>query len=294
MAVGSADVVEPRDRVVEILAHAVELAHLVEHAERAALLAGAIVRHHDEQRVVEQVQFASEMRRDGQSAHRCDSSIAANASCRRAAKIRSFSDSAAHGLTPGLCGASRVSLGTIPNCFCRREPFIAHCVPTGIEPSAILIEIALRRLMRRMRRAESAGRERTDARAPTTSVANETHRAIDHVLGQVITLGHRARRIDEVIVGGQLRIELIGLALQKAVDTDRSRAAAASCAAVPPRCIPPSAPDATCRPRRSRDRDRAESRPASLPIAGSRRACWESRCPCSRSRASRPRDDCGP
>src|SRR5579863_3698195 len=57
VAVGSADVVEPRDCVVEILAHAVEITHLVQHAERTALLAGAVVRHHDEQRVVEQIEF---------------------------------------------------------------------------------------------------------------------------------------------------------------------------------------------------------------------------------------------
>ncbi len=57
VAIRSADVVQTPDRRVEIFTHAVELAHLVEHAGRATLLAGAVVGHHDEQRVVEQVEL---------------------------------------------------------------------------------------------------------------------------------------------------------------------------------------------------------------------------------------------
>jgi hypothetical protein len=57
VAIGAADVVEARDCGVEILAHAVEVAHLVEHADRAAFLAGAVVGHQDEERVVEEVEL---------------------------------------------------------------------------------------------------------------------------------------------------------------------------------------------------------------------------------------------
>src|SRR5208282_6309669 len=57
VAIRSAAVVQPCDRRVEVLAHAVEVAHLVEHAGRAALLAGAVVGHQAEKRVIEQAEL---------------------------------------------------------------------------------------------------------------------------------------------------------------------------------------------------------------------------------------------
>ena len=53
MAVRTADGVEPLHRFVHILAQAIEVAHLVEHACRAAFLTGAVVGHRDEDGVVQ-------------------------------------------------------------------------------------------------------------------------------------------------------------------------------------------------------------------------------------------------
>ena len=52
VAVGAADVVETRDRLVGRLDQQVEVLHLVQYAERSTLLARAVVREEQEQRVV--------------------------------------------------------------------------------------------------------------------------------------------------------------------------------------------------------------------------------------------------
>src|SRR5271166_6453252 len=99
------------------------------------------------------------------------------------------------------------------------EPFLARRIPAGIEPSAILLEIGSWRLMRRMSRAEGQVKKERPLGHQRLGVANETDRAIDDIFRHVIALGDRAGGIDEVIVGGQLGIELIGFSLQEAVVT---------------------------------------------------------------------------
>ena len=71
--------------------------------------------------------------------------------------------------------------------------------------------------MRRMSRAEGQVEKERPLGHQRFGVANETYRAVDDILGHVIALFDRAGRIDEVIVGGQLGIELIGFSLQEAV-----------------------------------------------------------------------------
>ncbi len=60
MAVRTADIVEPFHRLVDIFHHAVEPPHLVEDAGRSAFLAGTVVRHDDEERVVELAEIVKE------------------------------------------------------------------------------------------------------------------------------------------------------------------------------------------------------------------------------------------
>ena len=71
VAVRAADVVQPLDRLVDVLADAVEPLHLVEHAGGAALLAGAVVGESDEEGVVPPVRSTSGSRPAGRSARRC-------------------------------------------------------------------------------------------------------------------------------------------------------------------------------------------------------------------------------
>ena len=83
VAVRAADVVDALDRLVGRLEDAVEELHLVHHAERAALLRGAVVGHHDSTRVVELARGRASPSTNRPIWSSVWSRNAANASCRR-------------------------------------------------------------------------------------------------------------------------------------------------------------------------------------------------------------------
>ncbi len=216
VTVGAADVVETLERGVEVLRDSIEVAHLIEDADRTALLARAIVRHHDQQRIVEQIDLAEE----------CDQPSDLLIGMLEHRRKRFLEP---RGENPFPVGqvfpwAHARIVRREPGCarddsdlFLAREPLLARRVPSGIESPAILFEIAAGRLMRRMGSAErQIQEERTlgDQRGRVADIANRT---IDDVLGDVVAVRRTARRIDKVIVAGELGGELIGLALQEPV-----------------------------------------------------------------------------
>ena len=69
-----------------------------------------------------------------------------------------------------------------------------------------------------MRRAEGhVGEERT-VRAHALAVADHRHQLVDHVFADVIAVFGGLRLVDHVVVADQRRVELIGLAFEKAVE----------------------------------------------------------------------------
>jgi hypothetical protein len=176
--------------------------------------------------------------------------------------------------------------------FLAREPFLGRGVPSGVEASAILLEVFLRRLMRRVSRAESKVEKERALGNQRLGVANETHRASDDIFGDVIALGERAGRIDEVIVGGELGV---GADPSRPAGSHRNgRSPAAGAVLERPGGVH-SDIGARChfRSRTSRSRARA----GSARVAAERGIAprmFGSRCPCWRCRASAPRVGCVP
>ncbi len=108
---------------------------------------------------------------------------------------------------------------------------------------------------------------------------------VDHVVGEVVALLRRARRIDLMIVVNELGVVLVGLAAHESVEALEARDRAATCRAGSPSSSRSSAPGATCRRRRSRSSARAGSPAESRSPSGSPH----------RSRGSRSKSPrCGP
>ncbi len=211
-----ADLVDACDRLFDRLRPAVEIARVVDHAGRAAFLAGAVVGHQQEQRVVE---FAT----GGEVIHQpADLRVGvfeeAGESLLQAQRQRAF---IRREFDPGLharIARRKVSI--------RRDdaklllplvPLLPHHIPAGVELAAVLVDVFLRRLMRRMRRAERDVEEERLFRHGCLLRVHHADRLIDQVFAEVITLIRRLRRLHRMIVAGQIRTPLVGLAFEEAV-----------------------------------------------------------------------------
>ncbi len=153
VTIGAADIVEPPERGVEVFAHPVEVAHLIEHAERTALLARAVVGHHDQQRIVDQVKLAQRCDQPsdlliGMVEHRGERLLQARGEdSLRLGQILPRTHAGIVRREPRVARDDADLLLV-------REPLVARGVPSGIEAAAILFEVAAGRLMGRVRRAE--------------------------------------------------------------------------------------------------------------------------------------------
>ena len=180
VAVRSTDVVQARHGGVDVLWHAIEPAHLVEHAGRSSLLARAVVGHDDEQGVVEPLDGVQEVHQPtdlliGMVEHRGECLLQAR---REQALVRSELGPRAH------AGIARRELGALRYHAERelaREPFVPHGVPALVEAATVLLEERLRRLVRRVRGAERHVREERSLRYQRDLVADVADGAIDDV-----------------------------------------------------------------------------------------------------------------
>ena len=113
---------------------------------------------------------------------------------------------------------SRVPSGSRPDATWRCEHLLAPRVPAQVELAAVRLDVLLRRLVRRVARAGREPEEERLVGRGGAQVLHEQDRLVGQVLGEVVALLRRARRLDEVVVVHELGVVLVGLAAHEPVE----------------------------------------------------------------------------
>ena len=213
----AADVVDLVDRLVGRLEDAVEELHLVHHAERATLLRGPVVGQHDEHRVVELTEVAQTVDEPA------DLVVGVIEEGRKRLLQATRQPLLVLGkVVPGVdarvSGSELRALGDHAEFELTFEPALAHDVPAFVVLALVLLEVAGRSLVRGVRRPERhVGEERTVGADPL-AVGQHRQQLVDQVFRHVVAVFRPSRRLDRVVVAHQLGVELIGFALEEAVE----------------------------------------------------------------------------
>ena len=180
-------------------------------------------------------------------------------------------DSESQSGTSGSCRDSSASAGMMPSSFCRANTRSPVGIPAVVELAGVPVGPLLGHMMRRMRRAGAEMQVERLVRCDLLGVGDELDRLVRQVLGQVVALLWRPRRLDLVVVVDQVRVPLAGVTAQEAVEALESRGPAASGRTVRPPIRIPRAADGTCRPCRCCSRAAAASRTETRSRTGSGR-----------------------
>ncbi len=217
MAVGPTDVVDPFDCVVRRLLYAVEVLHLVHRPGRTSLLGGAVVGQEHQDRVV-QLPHGSE------PIHEPADLVVRVIQERRERLLQPGGQTllivrqVVPGLNTGVAGRKgRTGIDHTEGDLAL-EPALAHDIPALVVASPVLVEIVLGRLVRRVGRAEGEVSEEGTIWTHALVVVDHQQELVHQVLGEVVALLWRCRRIDVGVISHQLGMELIGLARQEAVE----------------------------------------------------------------------------
>ena len=217
VAVRAADVVDLVDRLVGGLEDAVEELHLVHHTERPALLGGAVVGEHHEHRVVELAEVAQPVDEPA------DLVVGVIEECgerllQSARQPLLVLGKIVPGVDAGIAGGELGALGDHPEFELAPEPPLAHDIPALVVPAPVLVEIAGRCLVWGVGGAERhVGEERTVG-ADALRVGQHREQLVDQVFRHVVAVLGLGGRLDRVVVAHQLGVELVGLALEEAVE----------------------------------------------------------------------------
>jgi len=215
--IGAADVVDALQLFGHRFGPEVIRSHRVDKTERAALLAGAVVGHHDDQGVVAHAGLVEEGDQPRQML------------------IGVVEHPREGGLQPGeytlLVRCMRIPrfdavIARRHLCFGRHD---AHClltrhallaldVPAMGERRVVTLDDIGRGLMRCVAGAEGEPRQPRQIRPVRHVIGNEADRLIDQIGGEVIAVGVSARRIDMRVIGDKLGRILIGLGVEEAVE----------------------------------------------------------------------------
>ena len=203
---------------------------LVERADRAALGARAVV---GDQQTSVSSSSAARLEVSRRSRPICASVCArkpANTSIMRAKSRRSSAASVAPGGDPRRTRrAASCPRGTTPSSSWRAKAR-ARATPPSRRRSgrgSASIHVA-RRLVRRVHRAGREVEEERLARRGLLLVLDQADRLVGEVLGEVVAVLGRARRLDEAVVAHQLGRPLVGVAVRGSRSSARSRGRAAS------------------------------------------------------------------
>ena len=155
-----------------------------------------------------------------------------------------------------------------------RERLLAHRLIAHVEPALEAVDPLLRGVVRRVTRARRVVEEERLLGREHLGVLDELQRLVGHVLGEVVALLRRARRVDGMAVVDQLR-DTTGWSRRRGTRRSaRSPGRSASCAATRRGSSRPPGTDATCRPCTCSSRARRGSAGSGRSRAGSRR--WRS------------------
>ncbi len=212
----TAPLVDQRDEVLHLLGHAVEVGHLVVHADEAALGAGAVVAGDvDEQRVV---QLADVLQRLHESPDLVigllqESREHLGLAREQAPLVRRQRVPGLDVLRPvGQPGARRDHAQLL----LPLERLSPNLVPALVELALVLVGPLLRHMMRRMDRAGRVVDEERLVRRHRLLGLHPVDRLVGHVDGEVVVLHLRRIDLDHAVVDE--RIPLVGLAADEAVE----------------------------------------------------------------------------
>ena len=99
------------------------------------------------------------------------------------------------------------------------EPLVPDHVPTLIKPTSVLSHVIGGSVVWGMGGPEGQIHEEGTVRVNGAVVVEEADRLVDKVLAEVVALGRSGRRLYMVVVNGELRVELVGFATEKPVET---------------------------------------------------------------------------
>ena len=121
-------------------------------------------------------------------------------------------------LHAGIRGCQAGSGRNDPELDLPLEVALAQNVPPVVESTAVLVDVRLGRLVRVVHGAGGEIHEERRVRVNGFEVADEPDGVVHQVLGEVVALFRGLRRVDRMVVVGQLRVELIGRARQEPVE----------------------------------------------------------------------------
>ena len=221
VALWTADVIEPLHRLVDIFDHAVEPPHLVENAGRTAFLAGAVVRHDDEERIVEAVDFLQESHQSTDLRVRVVE-LGGERFLQTRGELAFVRGEFGPRPDPWVQGSKTGALRDDAKCLLPLEPVRPGRIPARIETAPVLVAVGLRRLVGRVRGTERHVQEEGALRSERYLIAQHGDGTIDHILRDVVAGFGQRRCLDVVVVAREFGIELVCLALHEAVEAVES------------------------------------------------------------------------
>ena len=127
------------------------------------------------------------------------------------------------------------------------ERLLADRVPAGVEAALVLGAPLLRRVMRRVRRARREVHEERLVGHQGLLLTDPGDRLVGQVLGEVVALLRRLRRLDRRHAVVERRVVLVRLGADEAVEVLEAAARAATGGTGPPGSSPTPGPRGTCR-----------------------------------------------
>ncbi len=222
--VRTADIVDPPHLFRDRLGAEIIRPHRIDEAERPALLARAIVRQHEDQGVVADRRPLSRKR---DQPRQMPVGMVEHAGKRRL-QPREQALLVGAVLVPRLHAVvARRHPGLVrhdPHRLLARQPLLALDIPAVREHLVVAPDDIGGRLMRRVTGAERDPGQPRQIGPVGDVIGDEADRLVDQIRGQMIAVGIGAGRIDMGVVGDQLRRELVGLGVEKAVEAVKAAA----------------------------------------------------------------------
>ena len=217
VAVRTTDFVEVVDGLLRRFKDAVEELHLMHDTERTTFLGGAVVGQHHHDGVVELPEVAQRVDQAPNLGvgvlEECGECFL-EAGCEALVHLGHVVPC----LDPGVAGRELGAFDVEAQLLLAGEPFGADVVPALVECPAVLVEVGLRCLVWCVGGAEGGVEEERAIGAHRHGVVHELDRLVDDVLADVVALIGALRRVDVVVVVGQRRAELVGLAVEEAIE----------------------------------------------------------------------------
>ena len=106
----------------------------------------------------------------------------------------------------------------MPELLLAGQRLLAHRLVAHVEPALEAVDPLLRGVVRRVARARRVVEEERLLGGDRLGVLDELERLVGDVLAEVVALLGRARRVDGVVVVDEVRIPLVGLGAEEAVE----------------------------------------------------------------------------